>query len=63
MGFRMVDRAWDGGWTTQEGRLVKQSCRYATLLTWIHDHIHTEGSLSPPETPGGSAEISYGLTT
>jgi hypothetical protein len=63
MGFRVVDRAWDGGWTTQEGGLVNQSCRYATLLTWIHDHIHTGGKFVATGNSGGSAEISYGLTT
>src|SRR5438552_1853992 len=36
MGFRVVDRSWDGevGWISEEGGLRKQSCRYATLLTW-----------------------------
>jgi hypothetical protein len=63
LGFRVVDRAWDGGWTTQEGGLVKQSCRYATLLTWIHDHIHTGGKFVATGNSGGSAEISYALTT
>jgi hypothetical protein len=63
MGFRVVDRAWDGGWTTQEGGLRKESCRYATLLTWIHDHLHTRGQFVATGNSGGSAEISYALTT
>jgi hypothetical protein len=63
MGFRVVDRAWAGGWPTAEGGLVKESCRYATLLTWVHDHIHKEGKFVATGNSGGSAEISYALTT
>lgn len=63
MGFRVADRAWAGGWPTIEGGLVPESCRYATLLTWIHDHIHTRGKFVATGNSGGSAEISYALTT
>lgn len=63
MGFRVVDRDWAGGWPTAEGGLVKESCRYATLLTWIHDHLHKEGKFVATGNSGGSAEISYALTT
>lgn len=63
MGFRVVDRAWDGGWTTQEGGLKKEACRYATLLTWIHDSVHTGGKFVATGNSGGSAEIGYALTT
>jgi len=63
MGFRVVDRAWAGGWTTQEGGLKKESCRYATLLTWIHDHVHTRGRFVATGNSGGSAEIGYALTS
>lgn len=63
MGFRVVDRAWDGGWPTQEGGLIQESGRYATLLTWIHDHIHKGGRFVATGNSGGSAEISYALTT
>ena len=65
MGFRVVDRAWEGenGWTTSEAGFVKESCRYATLLTWIHDHIHKQGKFVATGNSGGSAEISYALTT
>jgi hypothetical protein len=65
MGFRVVDRSWDGevGWISEEGGLRKQSCRYATLLTWIHDQIHTRGKFVATGNSGGSAEISYALTT
>jgi hypothetical protein len=63
MGFRVVDRSWDGGWTTDESGMTKESCRFATLLTWIHDHIHTRGKFVTTGNSGGSAEISYALTT
>jgi endo-1,4-beta-xylanase len=64
IGFRIVDRAWVGkGWTTGEGGMRKTSCRYATLLTWIRDHIHTQGKFVASGNSGGSAEIGYALTT
>jgi hypothetical protein len=63
MGFRVVDRAWTGGWTTHEGGLKKESCRYATLLTWVHDQLHTDGKFVATGNSGGSAEIGYALTT
>ena len=43
--FLVVDRAWDGGWVTQEGGLKLEACRYATLLTWIHETLHKGGKL------------------
>jgi hypothetical protein len=43
--------------------LVKESCRYATLLTWIHDNIHTGGKFVATGNSGGSAEIGYALTS
>jgi hypothetical protein len=63
MGFLVVDRAWKGGWTTHEGGLKKESCRYATLLTWVHDHLHKGGKFAATGNSGGSAEIGYALTT
>ena len=63
MGFRVVDRQWDGGWVTQEGGLKKEACRYATLLTWVHDRLHTGGKFVATGNSGGSAEIGYALTT
>jgi len=63
MGFLVVDRAWTGGWTTHEGGLRKESCRYATLLTWVHDHLHKGGKFVATGNSGGSAEIGYALTT
>lgn len=63
MGFRVVDRAWAGGWPTTEGGMIRESCRYATLLTWVHDHLHKRGKFVATGNSGGSAEISYALTT
>jgi len=63
MRFRTVDRAWQGGWTTHEGGLRKESCRYATLLTWIRVHLHSQGAFVATGNSGGSAEIGYALTT
>ncbi len=63
MGFRVVDRAWQGGWPTREGGLRKESCRYANLLSWVHDHLHTGGAFVATGNSGGSAEIGYALTT
>ncbi len=63
MGFLVVDRAWTGGWTTHEGGLRKESCRYATLLTWVHDTLHKGGKFVATGNSGGSAEIGYALTS
>lgn len=65
MGFHVVDRAWAGpnGWTTAEVGLRLQSCRYATLLTWIFDNVHTQGAFVASGNSGGSAEVGYALTT
>src|SRR5579859_7256683 len=57
MGFRVVDKAWEGGTNTFEGGLKKQSCHYAALLTWIHDHIHKQGKFVATGNSGGSADI------
>src|ERR1017187_7693556 len=63
MGFRVVDRRWMGGWTTNEGGLKNEACRYATLLTWVHDHLHKGGKFVATGNSGGSAEIGYALTS
>jgi hypothetical protein len=63
MGFLVVDRAWDGGWVTQEGGLKLEACRYATLLTWIHATLHRGGKFVATGNSGGSAELGYALTT
>ncbi len=64
-GYRIVDRAWKGpqGWVTKEGGLRRQSCRYATLITWVHDNLHQSGNFCVSGNSGGSAEIGYALTT
>jgi hypothetical protein len=65
MGFLVVNRSWEGtyGWITAEGGLVPESNRYATLLTWIHDHIHKGGKFVAAGESAGSAELGYALTT
>ena len=63
MGFRVVDKSYEGGTNTFEGGLKKQSCHYAALLTWIHDHIHKGGKFVATGNSGGSADIGYALTT
>ena len=63
MGFLVADRSWDGGWVTNEGGLKQEACRYATLLTWIHDTAHRGGKFVATGNSGGSAEIGYALTT
>ncbi|MGH9844045.1 MAG: hypothetical protein ACREEM_35385, partial [Blastocatellia bacterium] len=64
-GYRVIDRAWAGpnGWTSNEGGLRKESCRYATLLTWIRNNIHSGGVFVASGNSGGSAEVGYALTT
>jgi hypothetical protein len=63
MGFLVIDRRWLGGWPTTEGGLKKEACRYATLLTWVHDHLHPGGKFVATGNSGGSAEIGYALTS
>jgi len=61
-GFRCVDRAWTGGWFQHAISIRKQSCRYATLLTWIHQNVHSSGVFCATGNSGGSAELGYALT-
>jgi hypothetical protein len=64
IGFRVVDRFWTGGWMTHEGGFKEQSCRYASLLTWVHDHLlERGGKLVATGNSGGALEIAYALTT
>lgn len=62
-GFRIVDRSWRTGWFNDFEGVRRQSCRYATLLTWVHDNIHTTGAFCASGNSGGSGELSYALTT
>ncbi len=66
LGYRVVERAWaaQNGWFGGGlGGLRAKSCRYATLLTWIHDSFHAGGAFCATGNSGGSAEIGYALTT
>ena len=56
-------KSYEGGTNTFEGGLKKQSCHYAALLTWVHDHIHKQGKFVATGNSGGSADIGYALTT
>lgn len=62
-GFRVVDRKWNESWFGDPVGVRRQSCRYATLLTWIHANVHTTGLFCATGNSGGSAEIGYALTT
>lgn len=61
-GFRIVQRAWLEQWESGGAGLNAAACRYATLLTWVHDEVHTEGALCATGNSGGSAEIGYALS-
>ena len=61
-GFRIVQRAWATQWESGGAGLAAAACRYATLLTWVHDEIHQEGALCATGNSGGSAEIGYALS-
>lgn len=64
LGFRIVDRSWaNPGWFSSEANTRWGSCRYATLLTWVHDNIHTTGVFCASGNSGGSAEIGFALTS
>ena len=62
-GFRVVERSWRTGWFSDDFGVRKQSCRYATLLNWIHDNVHTDGAFCATGNSGGSGEICYSLTS
>jgi len=40
-----------------------ESHRYATLLTWVHDNLHTTGTFCAVGNSSGGGEIAYSLTT
>ncbi len=62
-GFRIVDRGWITGWFEDPISGRKQSCRYATLLDYIHRTKHTTGVFGALGSSGGAVEIAYALTT
>jgi hypothetical protein len=65
LGFRVANRAWDwpDGWLTKEVGLRRQACRYATLLSWLHDNVYTVGALVAAGESLGAVEIAYALTS
>jgi hypothetical protein len=63
LGFRVVDRRWQTGWFTTDEDPRRQSSRYAALLQWVHDNVHTTGAFVATGNSGGAGEIAYALTT
>ena len=63
LGYRVVDRAWLSRWWAAGHSIRTQSRRYATLLSWVHDNIHTTGTFSASGNSSGAGEIGYALTT
>jgi hypothetical protein len=61
-GFRVVQRAWTQDWELGPGGMAAVACRYATLLTWVHDTVQDGGALCATGNSGGSSEIAYALT-
>src|SRR5262249_45382105 len=56
LGFRLVDRGWAPGWFASGGSVRKQSCRYATMMRWVHDNVHTTGPFCVFGSSGGASE-------
>ena len=61
-GFQIVQRAWIDQWESGGEGLAAAACRYATLLTWVHDEVRSAGALCATGNSGGSAEIGYALS-
>lgn len=62
-GLRVVDRRWSYGWFNSSAFVRPQSVRYATLLKWVYENVHTGGPFGVTGNSGGAAEIGYALTT
>jgi hypothetical protein len=62
-GLRVVDRRWSYGWFDSSAFVRPQSVRYATLLKWVYENVHTGGPFGVTGNSGGAAEIGYALTT
>jgi hypothetical protein len=72
-GFRVIQRAWEapdgpdsGGWLEDSTSLHNSSCRYASLIDWIHANprlFDPETALCASGNSSGAAEISYALST
>jgi len=62
-GVRVIDRRWTAGWFDSSPFVLPQSARYATLLQYLYENVHTGGSFGVTGNSGGAAEIGYALTT
>ena len=62
-GYRIVDRRWTVNWFSTGSSIKKQSARYATLLQWVRDNVHTTGTFNATGNSGGASELAYALTT
>jgi hypothetical protein len=62
LGFRVVDRRWSTPWFEAGSGILEQSARYATLLVWIHENLHTGGGFGATGNSAGGGEIAYALT-
>ncbi len=62
-GFRLVQRAWVDGWTSnvQGNGLVVAACRYATLARWVRSELAPDEPLCATGNSGGAAEIGEAL--
>lgn len=60
-GFIVVQRLWDSSWQDSQFGMVAATCRYATLLTWIHDTLHESGAFCAMGNSGGSDEVAYAI--
>jgi hypothetical protein len=60
-GFRVVQRRWVSDWEHGPANMTASSCRYATLLHWLHDNVHETGAFCAGGNSGGSTEIAYAL--
>ncbi len=61
-GYRLVQREWDTAWEEGSQGMLASACRYATLLTWVHDTFGQEGAMCAYGNSGGASEIGYALT-
>ncbi len=62
-GYRLVDQAWAPSWFANAASVRKQSCRFATVLQWVHDHCHATGTFGAVGSSSGAGAIGYALTT
>lgn len=62
-GFRLVQRAWVDGWTSnvRGNGLVVAACRYATLARWVRRELAADEPLCATGNSGGAAEIGEAL--